>query len=71
MKRVVLFALGVYLLVAVGNKVAEAAGALRCGCAEDCWCQRRELSMFRWVFPWRHSSAHTPEEKAGLEHTKV
>lgn len=36
MKRFVLLALGVYLLVAVGNSVAEADGALRCGCAKDC-----------------------------------
>ena len=68
MKRVVLAALGVYLLVAVGNKVAEAAGVMRCGCGEDCWCQRPGLCLFRWVFPWRHRSAHTAEEKAEFEH---
>jgi hypothetical protein len=57
-KRGVLLLLGGYLLLAVGNKAAEAAGAMRCGCAADCWCQRPGLSLFRWVFPWRHRSDH-------------
>ena len=57
MKRVVLIILCGYVLVAVGNKVAEAAGAMTCGCADDCWCQRPGLSVFRWVFPWAHRSA--------------
>lgn len=64
MKRIVLILLSGYLLTAVGNKVAEAAGAMRCGCAEDCWCRSPGLSLFRWVFPWRHRSAHTADEKA-------
>lgn len=58
MKRVILVVHGGYLLLAVGNKVAEAAGAMRCGCANDCWCKRPGLNLFRWVFPWRHSSGH-------------
>ena len=71
MKRVVLVAFGSYLLVAVGNRVAETAGALRCGCAQDCWCQRPGLGLFRWVCPWRHRGAHTADEKAGFEHAKA
>jgi len=66
-KRLVIVVLGGYLLLAIGNKVAEAAGIRRCGCADDCWCRRPVLSLFRWVFPWPHRSRHTADEKAGLE----
>lgn len=66
MKRVLLVAVGGYLLIAVGNRVAEHFGAMRCGCSEDCWCHRRGLSLFRWVFPWGHRSAHSAEVKADL-----
>ena len=54
MKRTVgIIACG-YLLLAVGTRVAEALGAKKCHCAQDCWCQRPVLSAFRWVFPWPH-----------------
>lgn len=59
MKRVFVILLGGYLLLALGNKAAEAAGAIRCGCADECWCKRPGLSLFRWVFPWQHTSGHT------------
>ncbi|MDR7253360.1 hypothetical protein J2X46_002345 [Nocardioides sp. BE266] len=52
MRRLVGVLLSGYLLLAVGNKVAEAAGARRCHCADECWCRRAGLSLFRWVFPW-------------------
>jgi hypothetical protein len=68
MKRIILIALGLYLLIAVANKAAEAAGAMTCGCADDCWCKLPGLSVFRWVFPWGHRSAHTSHEKAELDH---
>ena len=71
MKRLVLVVLGGYLLVAVGNKVAEAAGMMRCGCAEDCWCKRPGLSLFRWVFPWRHHGRHDAEERLDLMPTEA
>jgi hypothetical protein len=58
MKRVARFLLGGYMLLAVCNKVAEAAGARRCHCADDCWCQRPGLNLFRWVLPW-HKDAET------------
>lgn len=59
MKRVAALSLGVYLLLAVGNKVAEAAGARRCHCADECWCRRPGLSLFRWVFPWHTNRAES------------
>lgn len=62
MKRLFLFGLGGYLLLAVGNKVAEAAGARRCDCARECWCRRPGLSLFRWVFPWHTSRQHPDVE---------
>jgi hypothetical protein len=63
-KRVVRAVLALYLLVALGNRLAERLGAMRCGCTDECWCRRPGLSLFRWVFPWRHRSSHTAEDKA-------
>ena len=63
--------LGSYVLVAAGNRVAEHFGARRCGCAEDCWCRRPGLSLFRWVFPWPHRSTHSAEEKAEQDHVRL
>ena len=60
--RLLVGALGGYVLLAVGNKVAEAAGAIRCGCAEACWCRRPGPSLFRWVFPWGHTAGHEGHE---------
>lgn len=70
MKRLVLLACAGYLLIAVGNKIAEASGAMRCDCADDCWCRRPGLSLFRWVFPWRHRPARTAGEKSHLDPTR-
>ena len=69
MKRILLVLVGGYVLVAAANRVAERFGMRTCGCAEDCWCHRPGLGLFRWVFPWRHRSAHTADEKAGLDLT--
>jgi hypothetical protein len=66
-KRLLLVVVTGYVLVAAGNRVAEHLGAMRCGCAEDCWCRRPGLSLFRWVFPWGHRSAHSAAEKARLD----
>ena len=66
MKRIILIVLSAYLLIAVANKVAEAAGAMTCGCADDCWCKRPGLNVFRWVFPWGHRGAHTAHDKTEL-----
>lgn len=71
MKRVLVLVLGSYVLVAVSNKVAEAAGMMTCDCADDCWCKRPGLSLFRWVFPWGHRNAHTADEKAAFDPTVV
>lgn len=67
MKRVVLALVGAYLGVAAGDRVAEHFGVMTCGCANDCWCHRPGLSLFRWVFPWRHRACHTAEDKAELD----
>jgi hypothetical protein len=48
--------LGLYLLFALIGRFVEAMGAVRCGCAADCWCHRPVLSTLRWVFPWGHHS---------------
>ena len=69
MRRVLLAVAAGYLLVAAGNRVAEHLGAMTCGCADDCWCQRPGLSLFRWVFPWRHRSSHTGGPKPELDPT--
>lgn len=71
MKRTMLIVLGGYLLVAMGNKVAEAAGAMTCECADGCWCRRPGLSFFRWVFPWLHRGAHSADQKANFDSSDV
>lgn len=55
-RRMVAGLLGLYLLFAVIGRFVEQMGAVYCGCGADCWCHRRVLSTFRWVFPWRHHS---------------
>ena len=71
MRRIVLVTVGGYVLVAAGNRVAEHFGMMTCDCAEECWCHRSGLSLFRWVFPWGHRPAHTAIEKAGLDLTNA
>jgi hypothetical protein len=50
-------------LVALG---LERVGYYGCGCEPDCWCKRPGLNVFRWVFPYRHHLAGSPEDKRGL-----
>lgn len=66
MKHVLSLLVGGYLLLVVGKKAAEAAGAMRCGCAEDCWCERPGLTLLRWVFPLGHRNADTAQAKAAI-----
>ena len=54
MKRLVLWAVSLYLLFAVIGRFAESIGAARCGCDRSCWCKKPALSTFRWVFPFEH-----------------
>lgn len=56
MKRLLLRLAGVYMLFAVIGRFVEGKGmgAVECECAPGSWCQRPELSLFRWVFPWGH-----------------
>lgn len=76
MKKVLLAVVGGYLVLALGNKAAEAAGAIRCGCADDCWCKQPGLILFRWVFPWGHRNEHHADEhvpdpsEAGLNRSR-
>lgn len=70
MRRAALVLIGAYVLIAVGNRLAEHLGAMRCGCATDCWCRKPGLSLFRWVFPWEHRSAHTAEADTELVSTR-
>jgi hypothetical protein len=51
-----------YLLFAVIGRFVERMGAAECGCGDDCWCKRPGLSLFRWVFPFRHRC------RAALDH---
>jgi hypothetical protein len=54
-RRMVGFLAGLYVWFAVIGRFDEEMGAVRCGCASTCWCKRRILSTFRWVFRWRHT----------------
>lgn len=67
MKRLMAFVVGGYLVLAVGNKVAETAGARRCLCADGCWCRRPGLSLFRWVFPWHTNPRWEDAETSAVE----
>ncbi len=55
MKRLLLGALSIYLLLAVVGRFVEVMGAARCECRPDCWCKKPVLSILRWVFPACHS----------------
>jgi hypothetical protein len=43
-----------YVVLALVTKARESAGLLSCRCYPDCWCRKRGLSLFRWVFPRFH-----------------
>jgi hypothetical protein len=61
--RALLAFFGVFVIAAVVLRLTEVAGMRTCGCAEDCWCRRPGLDVFRWVVPVGHSSLD-PDEKA-------
>jgi hypothetical protein len=63
MKRLLGMAVALYLVTAVVGRVRERMGRIACGCADDCWCKRPGLSLFRWVFPRGHKSSWTGEPK--------
>jgi hypothetical protein len=54
MKRLLVGVIHLYLLFAVIGRFVERMGAVECGCGDDCWCKRSGLSLFRWVFPFKH-----------------
>lgn len=51
MRRALVSLAGLYLLFAVIGRFVEGMGAVECGCADDCWCQRPALSTFRLGIP--------------------
>ncbi len=55
MKSLLLRAGLVYLGFAVMGRFVGGIGAVRCECAETCWCHKPVLSTFRWVFPRGHT----------------
>lgn len=56
MRRALVLAVGVYLGAAVVGLVRDRSGLIGCGYADDCWCQRSGLSLFRWVLPRGHTA---------------
>jgi hypothetical protein len=72
LRRVAGYVAGLYLLFAVIGRFVEGMGAVRRGCASDCWCHHPVLSTFRWVFPLVTISTQTadttfklPNDQAG------
>ena len=66
MRRIIFIVLRLYVLAAIGTRIAEAAGVWRrCGCTAQCWCKKPGLSLFRWVVPVKHRSVD-PETKREL-----
>ena len=57
MRRVLALAVGAYLTWAIVELVRERMGLISCGCADDCWCQKPGLGLFRWAFPRGHKSS--------------
>jgi len=57
MGRLLRYAATFYLGAAVMGRVMEKQGAIRCECRDDCWCKQPGVSLFRWVFPYKHSLA--------------
>ena len=57
MRRLVRWGVPAYLGAALMGRVMESRGAVRCECRESCWCKKPGLSLFRWVFPFRHDIA--------------
>jgi hypothetical protein len=53
-RRALVAVAALYVTAAAVGHARERAGAIACGCSEDCWCKRPGLSAFRWAFPFRH-----------------
>ena len=67
MRRLLGIVVGLYLGAAVVGLVRERLGLVACGCADDCWCHRPGLRLFRWVFPRGHKSAWSADDEAMLD----
>lgn len=69
-RRVLVGLTGLYLLLAVIGRFVEGLGAVTCECAQDCWCRRPGLSLFRWVFPRGHRCL-APQDVIGVTEARV
>jgi len=69
MKRVLVGAGLLYLNFALVGRFVEAMGAVRCECADSCWCHRPVLSTFRWVFPFNHAISAGENTWASTSHS--
>ena len=58
LRRVAGYAAGLYLLFAVIGRFVEGMGAVRCGCASDCWCHRPRLEHVPVGLSLRSPSRH-------------
>ncbi len=54
MRRLFMIGAWAYLGLAAVGHARERSGALTCECRGDCWCKRRGVRLFRWVFPFKH-----------------
>jgi hypothetical protein len=67
-RKVVLSLVLGYLVLALISRAQEAARLMTCDCDPDCWCRKRGLSLFRWVFPrFHHNPGLDSWEKRRLE----
>ena len=55
MRRVLLLLGTLYVVAALAGLTRESRGDITCECAEDCWCKRPGLRLFRWVLPLGHT----------------
>jgi len=54
MRKVTSHLLAGYAGAVLATLELERRGVLGCGCAEECWCHRPGLRIFRWTIPVGH-----------------
>ncbi len=60
--RIVAISSVAYLALALLGHGLEQTNRLICECLPECWCKRRGVSLFRWVFPFRHRCGAVTDE---------